>query len=190
MTCGYAPGIVELEPSPLVEGSWRALQIRVQCSSDDSSVDLRLVVIAVDISTAGSVEWPIGQVWSVVSDFADLAAWHPLIEGCEADGSGFGALRKVFFSDRTVVERLDELDEARHRLVYRVVESTRPVTVGLTARITLSEREDLSTYVEWLTTLPAIPESLARELAAYYPRRIEHLDAALAKRFGGGGACG
>lgn len=136
-----------------------------------------------DITTTGSLEWPLPLVWSVVADFAGLEAWHPLIEGCEADGSRVGALRTVFFTDRTVVERLDELDEASHCLTYRVVESTRPATLGLTARITLSEHEDRSTFIEWVTSVPAAAEHLGADLAAYYPQRLQHLAGAVQRRF-------
>lgn len=135
-----------------------------------------------DLRTTGTLDWPIDEVWAMLADFSGLAVWHPLIEACEADGSEVGALRTVRFSDRSVVERLDVLDDAGHTLVYRVVESTRPASVGLSARITLTEKDSARTLVEWIAGLPPGAEDLAANLATYYPLRIQHLREALAAR--------
>lgn len=132
-----------------------------------------------DITTRGRLDWPIGQVWALVSDFVGLQAWHPEVERSEITGSGIGATRKLYFSDKTVVERLEALDDDRHTVVYSVVESTRLATVGVSGRITLSEESAGRTSIEWVTSLPPAAEDFEAQLKTYYPRRIEHLRAAL-----------
>lgn len=132
-----------------------------------------------DIITKGSLDWPVGEVWALVSRFDELQAWHPEVERAEFDGSEVGATRRLFFPDKTVVERLDLRDDATHQVVYTVVESTRPATVGVSGRITLTPDGAERTSIEWVTTLPEGASDLAPGLKAYYPRRIEHLRAAL-----------
>lgn len=132
-----------------------------------------------DITTAGSLDWPIEDVWAIVARFEALQAWHPEVERAEHDGSGVGATRRLFFPDKTVVERLDQRDDAKHRVVYTVVESTRPATVGVSGRITLTPDGADRTSIEWVTTLPEAASDFAPGLREYYPRRIEHLREAL-----------
>lgn len=132
-----------------------------------------------DITTTGSLDWPIEDVWALVARFDELQVWHPEVERAELDGSGVGATRRLFFPDKTVVERLDLRDDARHRVVYTVVESTRPATVGVSGQITLTPDGAGRTSIEWVTTLPEAAADFAPGLRAYYPRRIEHLRAAL-----------
>lgn len=132
-----------------------------------------------DITTTGSLDWAIEDVWALVSRFDELQAWHPEVERAELDGSGVGATRRLFFPGKTVVERLDLHDDATHQVVYTVVESTRPATVGVSGRITLMPDGAERTSIEWVTTLPEGAADFAPDLRAYYPRRIEHLRAAL-----------
>jgi hypothetical protein len=136
-----------------------------------------------DITTTGTLEWPITQVWELVSSFADLDAWHPEIERSEVQGMGVGATRKLHFADKTVVERLDERDDDQNTVVYSVVESTRPATIGVSGRIKLTEDSADQTAIVWITSLPPAAEGFAAELRQYYPRRIEHLREALKARF-------
>lgn len=134
-------------------------------------------------ATTGTVDAPIGQVWAIVGNFAELAAWHPRIISCEVDGSGIGALRTVDLGDRVAVERLDVLDDAQHVIEYSVVKG-KPLTVGVSGRIKLGVAADDVTAVEWLTTIPNRPGSaeLVPAMMSYYASRVEDIRAAVARQ--------
>src|SRR4051794_23661601 len=108
-----------------------------------------------NVVSRGTIPHPLEAVWAVLSDFAALKMWHPGIATCEADGSGVGALRRVTLTNgRSATERLDELDTERHVLAYSATESSRPATVGVVARITLTRATEESTDVEWDVSVP------------------------------------
>jgi carbon monoxide dehydrogenase subunit G len=141
-----------------------------------------------DITSRGTIEHPIEAVWAVLSNFADLKAWHPGILTCESEGSGIGSVRRVTLKDgRGATERLDELDEEHHVLVYSVTESVRPATVGLSARITLTEAGADSTSVEWVVSPPesdGLTDDMIEGMRSYYPTRIQNLADAVARKAG------
>jgi carbon monoxide dehydrogenase subunit G len=132
-----------------------------------------------DIAARGTIAQPIDKVWAILSDFAGIQAWHPGLLSCETEGSGIGSLRRVTLKDgRGATERLDELDETSHTLVYSVTESVRPATIGLSARITLTETSDTSTAVEWVVSPPesdGLTDDIIEGMRAYYPSRIQNL---------------
>ncbi|EFC86771.1 SRPBCC family protein [Parafrankia sp. EUN1f] len=127
-------------------------------------------------TTTGILAAPIERVWQLVRDFAGIMAWHPSVTSCKVQGSGVGALRVVQLGDREVVERLDELDDARHAVQYSVVVG-RPQTIGLTGRIQLDRTADGETAVSWLTTVPDLPGAaeLVDGFRTYYAGRVENL---------------
>lgn len=60
-------------------------------------------------------------VWAVVRQFGD-GSWHPLIANTQTIGSGIGELRRIETVDgKTIVERLDSLDDALMTLKYSLV---------------------------------------------------------------------
>jgi hypothetical protein len=60
-------------------------------------------------------------VWAVVGQFGD-GSWHPLIANLQTIGTGIGQLRRIETIDgKTIVERLDGIDEARMTLKYGLV---------------------------------------------------------------------
>jgi hypothetical protein len=77
------------------------------------------------VVTTADIDAPLDAVWSLISDFAGLKRWHPLIERCETEGSGEGAVRTVHFADWWLAERLDRLDQTDHVVAYSVIDSVR-----------------------------------------------------------------
>jgi hypothetical protein len=60
-------------------------------------------------------------VWDVVGQFGD-GSWHPLIANMLTIGRGIGQLRRIETIDgKTIVERLDRIDDARMTLNYGLV---------------------------------------------------------------------
>lgn len=139
-----------------------------------------------DITSRGTIDHPIDEVWAVLSNFADLMAWHPGLLTCEPEGTGIGSVRRVTLKDgRGATEKLDVLDQDRHVLVYSVTESVRPATIGLSAAITLTEAGADSTSVEWVVTPPAnsgLTDEMLEGMRAYYPTRIQDLGNAVARQ--------
>lgn len=143
-----------------------------------------------DITARATIEQPIDEVWAILSDFAGIQAWHPGLLTCEAEGSGIGAVRRVTLKDgRGATERLDVLDESRHTVVYSVIESVRPATIGLSARISLTKTSARSTEVEWVVSPPdsdGLTNDIIQGMRAYYPSRIQNLADAADRRVLGG----
>ncbi|MGW6336727.1 SRPBCC family protein [Nocardia rhamnosiphila] len=135
----------------------------------------------IGFTTRGTVDAPVDRLWAIVGDFAGVMKWHPTMNACVVDGSGVGARRTVELGGRKVVERLDERDDERHIIAYSIVMG-RPLSVGVSGRISLAAVSDGETSVEWVTTIPNRPgaDELAAELAAYYKTRIENMREAVA----------
>ena len=66
----------------------------------------------------------IDEVWKMVGDFGGFitALGIPV----ELDGEGIGQTRKITIGEAPTVERLEERDEADHRLVYSIVSGPFP----------------------------------------------------------------
>jgi Polyketide cyclase / dehydrase and lipid transport/Domain of unknown function (DUF4331) len=63
------------------------------------------------------VNAPPDKVWAVIGPFN--AMWHPLIAEIRLTGAGVGELRTVETVDgKTIIERLDAIDNARHQYRY------------------------------------------------------------------------
>jgi hypothetical protein len=68
------------------------------------------------------------EVWAAVGDFAAVGAWHPMLARVEGERSGVDARRTAQGKDgSTQVERLLELDPARHRYRYAIETTPMPV---------------------------------------------------------------
>lgn len=134
------------------------------------------------VSTTAVIDAPIDRVWAVISNFADLKRWHPMVKECVTTGEGEGAVRRIAFEGWWVSEMLSKLDDAGHSLTYRVTESSRPETVGAFGTISLTSLSASTTQVDWLTQqTDGNPHAAAldEQLSAYYPQRVNHLRAAL-----------
>ena len=64
-------------------------------------------------------------MWQVISDFGAACQYLPGVVDCTVVGTGVGALRTLTSSDGSrIVERLETLDEASHRLSYALLTDT------------------------------------------------------------------
>lgn len=134
------------------------------------------------VTIDATIDAPLERVWAVISDFANLQQWHPLVQRCETEGEGVGSIRVVHFADSWASERLERLDADSHTLHYAIIDGSNPAATGLTGAIALGERGNGSTSLRWVSGLdPDRPEAeaLDRYLESYYPQRIEHLRSAL-----------
>ncbi|MEC3909136.1 SRPBCC family protein [Sphingobium sp. CR2-8] len=134
------------------------------------------------ISIDAVIDAPVADIWALISDFGNLARWHPLVERCETIGEGEGAVRTVYFANSWAAERLVRLDHDHHILHYAIVDSDKPSSIGLSGAISLSERGDGQTAINWTSGVDQGRPDAAQidaYLTQYYPTRIEHLRDAL-----------
>jgi hypothetical protein len=130
------------------------------------------------VVTSADIDAPLHSVWSLISDFAGLKRWHPLVERCETKGSGEGAVRTVHFADWWLVERLDRLDETDHVVAYSVIDSNRPPMIGVKGTMSLTSEGEQRTRLLWISGLgPENPHAakINATLEVYYPIRVGHL---------------
>jgi hypothetical protein len=105
------------------------------------------------VTRSADIAAPPKAVWAVVGQFGD-GSWHPLIANLQTTGMGIGQLRQIETIDgKTIVERLESIDEARMTLKYGLVcgipashyEGTmevRPNGTGSTLRWSVTYRPD------------------------------------------------
>jgi len=94
------------------------------------------------------IDAPVARVWKVVSDFAKLAAWHPLVVECVGNDKE----RTVTLeSGGNLVESLDERKDAEHTYSYRLLQEkieAFPVSF-YTATITVKAADGNASDVVW-----------------------------------------
>jgi hypothetical protein len=108
---------------------------------------------------------PADAIWQAISDFRAACHYLATVVNCTVEGAGVGALRTLTSADgSTIVERLEALDQAAHRLRYSLLTDT-PFRNCLT---TMAVRELASSQpeLEWSATFESdgLPASEAAEL--------------------------
>jgi carbon monoxide dehydrogenase subunit G len=104
-------------------------------------------------------------IWQVIGDFRAACQYLPGVGNCTVEGEGVGALRTLTIADgSTIVERLDALDQAAHRLRYSLLTDT-PFRNCLTT-VTVRDLGPSQAELEWSATFQAagIPASEAQEM--------------------------
>ena len=117
------------------------------------------------VKVSDTIAAPVDDVWRLASDFGGVADIMDAIESCETEGEGVGMLRKLPVGGGTVVERLEELDDASHHLTYSIISGPLPFK-DYRANIDLQEVDE-GTAIEWSSTFePAgVPAEKAEGLA-------------------------
>ena len=102
---------------------------------------------------------PTQKVWDVVRDFGSLPAWFPFVVSSDLSGGRFevGAVRTNHIEDgTTIVERLTEVSEREHRVVYDVIDGDAPMT-NYTACLSVHQVSDTDrTFVQWTASFDAV----------------------------------
>jgi Polyketide cyclase / dehydrase and lipid transport len=101
------------------------------------------------VVTTAVIDAPLDAVWNLISDFAGLKRWHPLVQRCETEGNGEGAVRTVHFADWWLIERLERLDHVAHIVSYSVIGGSRPPMIGLKGTISLTADGPHRTRLLW-----------------------------------------
>jgi uncharacterized protein YndB with AHSA1/START domain len=118
----------------------------------------------VDVYYGRVLDAPVGDVWDVVSDFASLPRWCPMVDRSDlGEGGGprqVGTVRTNHFNDGTVgMEKLTELSDRDRRVAYDIIGGEQPVE-GYTAVITVHEvSEGNRSFVAWSATFDAVGDA-------------------------------
>lgn len=69
------------------------------------------------------------DVWDLIGDFGAIGKWLPAVAESRCEGQGIGMLRRLrLVSGGTLVERLDDMNDAERFYSYRIVEGSLPVS--------------------------------------------------------------
>ncbi|HYD48617.1 MAG TPA: SRPBCC family protein [Terriglobales bacterium] len=115
-----------------------------------------------EVVVVEEVEAPLDEVWEIASDFGGIQRWSPAIERCTVTGTGVGAVRSVEMNGIALSERLEALDNDRHRLQYSIVEGPLPLKNYL-ATIEVEETAEDRCRIRWSSTFE--PVGLSEEQA-------------------------
>ncbi|HSN77961.1 MAG TPA: SRPBCC family protein, partial [Anaerolineae bacterium] len=77
-----------------------------------------------------TIHAPVDAIWQMISDFArpaSISLWWSTVRVRPRESARCGALTS--FDDRTIVERLETVDQAAHRLSYALL-TDNPLTTG------------------------------------------------------------
>lgn len=91
---------------------------------------------------------PAEKVWELIGGFNALADWHPAIERSELEEGG-EVRRLTLVGGGSIVESLEQMDEAGRLYRYRITEGPLPVA-GYVAQIRVTPDADgTGCEVEW-----------------------------------------
>jgi mxaD protein len=107
-------------------------------------------------------------VWSVVGDFAGLAAWMPGVETCTLDGD----VRTVGMMGMEIQEQLKSRDDATRTLSYSIVPGGPAPVESHTATISV-QPADGGSRVTW--DVDVQPEAMQPMFADIYGKSLDAL---------------
>lgn len=90
------------------------------------------------------------KVWAKLGDFNGLPGWHPAVAESKAtDGNNAGSKRTLTLKNGgNVIEELEELDDAKMTMKYRMKEGALPVS-NYAATLSAKPADGGKTQVEW-----------------------------------------
>ncbi len=100
-------------------------------------------------------------VWKAIRQIGGLDIWFPIIETCQVEGEGVGALRYMTIMDGgDIKDTIEEIDDANMRLVYLRPISPFPVTYYKGTVEVFKSYDGLGVIV-WTIDFESTPENSA-----------------------------
>jgi hypothetical protein len=124
------------------------------------------------------IDHPIDRVWEEIARFDGLERWVSGVVGCDVEGERVGAVRTVSLGDRSARERLEELDDASHRLRYHILPPHAMPADDVHSEIILTAIGNDRTEIVWRSEAAGFvipPEQLGARIGAFYGKSIEGL---------------
>jgi Polyketide cyclase / dehydrase and lipid transport len=111
-----------------------------------------------EVREAGELGASVDEVWKLVGDFIGFV--EAMGASVEAGGEGIGMTRTISMGPTSVVERLEERDDAAKKIVYSIVEGPLPVS-GYVSTMQLSPVGDGRTKLVWSSTFEPVGDEAA-----------------------------
>lgn len=133
-----------------------------------------------------AIKAPLEAVWGKVADFGSLKEW--VVNGDQSNmtttGEGVGMVRDFWLPGMgNVQHRLEELDEAAHRMTYSLTKGHPLGMADYSISVTLTPREGGGTLVSWKGWFTADDgadlDAMAERLKSAYEDMSVRLDALL-----------
>jgi hypothetical protein len=116
------------------------------------------------------IDAPVEAVWEILADFGGVKRWSSIIESCEVEGDGVGAVRTLGLPGGVSLrERLESLDAGRHTYAYSILEPAPLPLKGYLARVSLTDRGGRCA-IDWRGSFE--PAGVSEEQAAKLVRGV------------------
>ncbi len=123
------------------------------------------------------------EVWDLVGDFGAIGKWLPGVAECRCEGDGIGMLRRLRLANGgALVERLEDMNDAKRFYSYRMIEGSLPVSDYYATLWVRSAYGTPSCTVEWAGVFRprGVPDTDAEmTIRAIYQAGIDNLRAKL-----------
>jgi uncharacterized membrane protein len=106
-----------------------------------------------------TIKQPIEPVWAVISSFGAIKTWMPAIDSCSIEGNGIGAIRTVLWGGQSLKERLEILDDQKHIISYRLLDSPNLPMRGAFGTIILEAQADSQTHITWVSDAEEVDDA-------------------------------
>jgi uncharacterized protein YndB with AHSA1/START domain len=122
----------------------------------------------VEIASSGTIDAPVNELWALVSDFGNVARWHPDVTSSRLESGSVnetGSVRSIRLrSGMSLRERLLAISEQELFYTYSVIESPLPIR-DHESTVRFTRLSDSRTNVTW-TARFSVVEGTANEFAA------------------------
>jgi Polyketide cyclase / dehydrase and lipid transport len=135
----------------------------------------------------GTVGASAPRVWDAIGDFAGVAKWLPAAAKSVGEGEGVGMRRRIkLVNGGTLVERLEEMNEAERYYAYSIIEGPLPVRDYRAAIHVRPSLDEASSTIEWTASFVPkddVPATDAeRQVAMVFEAGIANLRQKLERR--------
>ena len=129
-------------------------------------------------SVLTTIDHPIEKVWAPIAQFGGLDRWAAGVTACTVEGEGPGAVRTVTLGNRSVRERMEEIDNAAYRLRYHILEPHSMPAHNVYGEIILTQVGVLQTKITWRSEASdfEVPiEQIRKGIETFYTNSIGRL---------------
>ncbi|WP_181700158.1 SRPBCC family protein [Chthonobacter albigriseus] len=97
----------------------------------------------------------VDKTWAIIGDFCGIGQWHPAVEKCELSEKDGAKLRTLSLKGGgTIIEKLEEWNDAEHKYTYSIIESPLPVA-NYTSTLSVKADDDGGAGIRWVGTFDA-----------------------------------
>ena len=127
---------------------------------------------------------PVDRLWPEIARFDGVERWIAGVDACGIEGQGIGAVRTLTLGERTVRERLVDLDASRYEIASDILEPHGLPAADVRGYIRLTALPGGGTQIAWSSEardFRTSPDVLGQRIEAFYVASIEGLKTLLAR---------